>query len=71
MFKGRAMSGKNSHSRVEPSDRQLHLREGAEMADDVTLGVHSYVRKGQVDPETGKPYRPKYFGAIRLNPFRQ
>lgn len=26
------------------------------MADDVILGVHSNVRKGQIDPETGKPY---------------
>lgn len=26
------------------------------MADDVILGVHSNVRKGQVDPETGQPY---------------
>jgi hypothetical protein len=26
------------------------------MADDVILGVHSNVRKGQIDPETGQPY---------------
>lgn len=26
------------------------------MSDDVILGVHSNVRKGQIDPETGKPY---------------
>ena len=26
------------------------------MADDVILGVHSNVRQGQIDPETGKPY---------------
>lgn len=26
------------------------------MADDVMLGVHSNVRKGQTDPETGQPY---------------
>ncbi|HAJ13824.1 MAG TPA: hypothetical protein DCM06_14855 [Comamonadaceae bacterium] len=26
------------------------------MADDVVLGIHSNVRKGQIDPETGEPY---------------
>lgn len=26
------------------------------MSDDAILGVHSNVRKGQIDPETGKPY---------------
>lgn len=26
------------------------------MSDDVVLGIHSNVRKGQIDPETGKPY---------------
>ncbi|MCB2018653.1 MAG: hypothetical protein KDF54_14260 [Hydrogenophaga sp.] len=26
------------------------------MSDDVILGVHSNVRKGQIDPETGQPY---------------
>lgn len=26
------------------------------MSDDVILGIHSNVRKGQIDPETGKPY---------------
>ena len=26
------------------------------MADDVILGVHSNVRKGQIDPETGQAY---------------
>lgn len=26
------------------------------MSDDVILGIHSNVRKGQIDPETGQPY---------------
>ena len=33
------------------------------MADDVILGVHSNVRKGQIDPETGRTTILRYTAA--------